>query len=482
MSAPMKLSILNGRLIDPAGGLTPADGSVPTGGSMPSRGVAPRAGFAPGGGSVPGDGSGIGCALHIAGARIVGIGEAPAGFVADHMVDARGCIVAPGLLDLAARLREPGYEYKATLESEIQAAVAGGVTGLACPPDTDPVLDEPGLVEMLKYRAQGLHATRVYPVGALTVGLRGEAITEMAELAEAGCVGFSQVLSPILDTQMLMRAMQYAATYGFVVWLHPQDPHLARGGVAHAGPHASRLGLAGVPVIAETIALNTIFDLVRVTGCRVHLCRLSSAAGLELVRRARAEGLPLSCDVAVHHLHITDADIGFFDSNCRVDPPFRSALDRAAIRTALADGTIDAICSDHTPVDDDGKQLPFGEAEPGVTGLELLLPLTLKWAEESGVSLERALSRITCGAASVLGVAEATGRLEVGGAADLCIFDPHESWTVSSAVLHSQGTHTPYLGHELQGRVRLTLIGGRIVYQRNVGDDAAMRAGSPNPE
>ena len=402
------------------------------------------------------------CDVHVAEGRIVAIGEAPSGFVADRVIDGAGCRVMPGVVDLAARLREPGFEYKATLESEMQAALAGGVTTLACPPDTDPVLDEPGLVEMLKHRARGIDGAHLFPVGALTVGLKGETITEMAELVEAGCIGFSHALAPIADTQVLMRAMQYASTFGYCVWLHPQDPQLARGGVAHAGPYASRLGLSGVPVIAETVALHTIFELMRVTGCRVHLCRLSSAAGLELVRRARAEGLPVTADVAIHHVHLIDVDVGFFDSNCRVDPPFRAQRDRDAIRAALIDGTIDAICSDHTPVDDDAKQLPFGEAEPGVTGLELLLPLTFKWAAEAGVPLAHALSKLTQGPAAILG--QVGGSLEVGAPADLCVFNPDEHWVVSRGSLLSQGSHTPFLGRELLGRVNATLVGGRLVY------------------
>jgi dihydroorotase len=430
----MRLSILNARLIDPASGLDIAPGPA--------------------------------SALHVRDGGIVALGDPPPAFSADREVDATGCIVCPGLVDLAARLREPGYEYRATLESEMGAAIAGGITALACPPDTDPPLDEPGLVEMLKHRARGIEGARLYPVGALTVGLRGEIITEMAELVEAGCVGFSQALAPVTDTQVLLRAMQYAQTYGYTVWLHPQDPHLARGGVAHAGPFASRLGLPGVPVIAETVALNTIFDLVRATGCRVHLCRLSSAAGLDLVRRARAEGLPVSCDVAIHHVHLIDLDIGYFDSNCRVDPPFRSQRDREAIRAALVDGTIDAICSDHTPVDDDAKQLPFGEAEPGVTGLELLLPLTLKWAREAGVAMPQALARLTSGPAAVLALSGAGASLSVGAVADLCVFDPSEPWVPTRATLRSQGTHTPYIGRELEGRVSFTMVGGRIVWER----------------
>lgn len=426
----MRLSVLNGRVVDPA---SASDRSAD---------------------------------LHVADGRIVAIGAAPPGFRADRTLDASGLVVAPGLVDLAARLREPGFEYKATLESEMRAALAGGVTSLSCPPDTDPPLDEPGLVEMLKYRARGLDQARLYPLGALTVGLKGEVLTEMAELAEAGCIGFSQAGAPIVDTQVLRRAMLYANTYGFTVWVRPQDPHLARGGVAHSGPVAARMGLAGIPVCAETIALHTILDLARDTGCRVHLCRMSSAAGLELVRSAKAEGLPVSADVAVHHLHLIDVDIGYFDSQYRVDPPFRSQRDRDAIRAALADGTLDAICSDHTPVDDDAKQLPFAEAEPGVTGLELLLPLTLKWARETRTGLLAALGKVTAGASAVLGPSAAGGRIAVGAPADLCVFDPEEHWTVMPEALASQGRHTPYLGMELNGRARITVVDGRVAFER----------------
>ena len=426
----MRLSIVNGRVVDPASGFDRrAD-------------------------------------VHAADGCVVAIGAAPPGFRSERTLDAAGLVVAPGLVDLAARLREPGFEYRATLESEMRAALAGGVTSLSCPPDTDPPLDEPGLVEMLKHRARGLDQAHLYPLGALTVGLKGEVITEMAELAEAGCVGFSQAGAAIVDTQVLMRAMQYATTFGFTVWVQPQDPHLARGGVAHSGAVAARLGLAGIPVAAETIALNTIFDLVRDTGCRVHLCRLSSAAGLQLVRRAKAEGLPVSADVAVHHLHLIDVDIGHFDSQYRVDPPFRSQRDRDAIRAALADGTLDAICSDHTPVDDDAKQLPFAEAEPGVTGLELLLPLTLKWARETRTDLLSALARLTVGSSAVLGLAGVAGRIEVGAPADLCVFDPEQPWTVTREGLVSQGRHTPYLGLEVAGRVRFTIVDGRVAFER----------------
>ncbi|KDP87517.1 dihydroorotase [Cupriavidus basilensis] len=400
--------------------------------------------------------------LYIAAGKVVGVGSAPADFHANKTIDATGLIVCPGLVDLSARLREPGYEYKATLESEVAAATAGGVTSLVCPPDTDPVLDEPGLVEMLKYRARTLNQTHVYPLGALTLGLKGETLTEMSQLTEAGCIGFSQAEAPIRNTQVLLRALQYAQTFGFTVWLRPEDPYLG-GGVAASGAVASRLGLSGMSVIAETVRLHTIFELMRSSGARVHLCRLSSAAGIELVRQAKREGLAVSCDVNIHHVSLTDMDIGYFNSQMRFSPPLRSARDRDAIVAGLADGTIDALCSDHTPVDDDEKLLPFAEASPGATGLELLLPLTLRWAEEHKVPLSKALARITAEPARVLGLA--AGTLSAGSAADICIFHPEQEWKVERRALKSQGKNSPWLGYEMRGRVRATLVGGHVVYE-----------------
>ncbi len=401
--------------------------------------------------------------------RIIAIGRVPDDFLPNKTIDANGCIVAPGLVDLAARLREPGYEHEGMLESEMAAAVAGGVTSLVCPPDTDPVLDEPGLVEMLKMRAEKLHQARVFPLGALTRGLAGEVLTEMAELTEAGCVGFSQAEVPLLNTQVLQRAMQYAATYGYTVWLRPQELWLGKG-VAASGALATRLGLSGVPVAAETIALHTIFELMRSTGVRVHLCRISSAQGLALVRKAKDDGLPVSCDISINSLHLTDTDIGYFDSRMRLNPPLRQQRDRDALREGLADGTVDALASDHTPVDEDAKTLPFAEAEPGATGLELLLGLSLKWGQESGVGLTRALAVLTSEPARVLGSALGTlqasaGQLVAGGVADLCIFDPLAAWVVQPDALRSQGKHTPFSGYELPCRVRCTIVGGHVAFE-----------------
>ncbi len=409
------------------------------------------------------------CDVAVAAGRLVAINQVEADFHPQRVIDAKGCIVMPGLVDLAVRLREPGHEHARMLHSEMAAAVAGGVTSLVCPPDTDPVLDEPGLVEMLKFRAEKLHQSRVFPLGALTRNLEGEVLTEMSALTEAGCVGFSQAEVPLSNTQVLQRALQYASTFGYTVWLRPQELYLGKG-VAASGPLATRLGLGGVPVAAETIALHTIFELVRATGARVHICRLSSAAGVELVRRAKSEDLPVTCDVSINSLHLTDADIGFFDSRARLNPPLRQQRDRDALRAALADGTIDALVSDHTPVDEDAKTLPFAEAEAGATGLELLLSLALKWSEDA--TLMRALAVLTSEPSRVLGASLGAlqadaGHLRIGGVADLCIFDPQAEWVVQPDALRSQGKHTPFGGYALPGQVRYTLVGGHVAYDAN---------------
>jgi dihydroorotase len=390
-------------------------------------------------------------------------------FSPDVTIDATGCIVLPGLVDLAVRLREPGHEHEGMLASEMAAAVAGGVTSVVCPPDTEPVLDEAGLVEMLRHRAEQLKQARLFPLGALTRNLEGEVLTEMLHLTQAGCIGFSQAEVPLANTQVMLRALQYASTFGYTVWLRPQELHLGKG-VAASGPMATRLGLSGVPVAAETIALHTIFELVRATQARVHLCRISSAAGVALVRQAKAEGLPITADVSINSLHLTDIDIGYFDSRMRLNPPLRHQRDRDALRAGLADGTIDALVSDHTPVDEDAKALPFAEAEPGATGLELLLSLAYKWAQDSGIALNQALGVVTHRPAAVAGsalgpMAASAGRLVIGGAADLCIFDPNAAWTVQASALRSQGHHTPFAGYELPGRVRATFVGGHFAFQ-----------------
>ena len=429
----MKLLIQNGRVIDPASGF---DQTVD---------------------------------VAIAAGRIVAMGQAPDGFTPNRVIDAKGCIVAPGFVDLAARLREPGQEHAGMLESELAAAVAGGVTSLVCPPDTQPVLDEPGLVEMLRYRAEKLNLARVLPLGAFTVGLKGDVLTEMGQLTAAGCVGFSQAEVPIPSTQVLQRALQYASTFGFTVWLRPQELHLGKG-VAASGPLATRMGLSGVSVAAETIALHTIFELVRSTRARVHLCRISSAQGVELVRQAKAEGLPVTADVSINSLHLTDADMGYFDSRARLTPVLRQQRDRDALRAGLADGTLDVLVSDHTPVDADAKALPFAEAEAGATGLELLWSLALKWGQDAQLPVTDVLSRITADPARVLGsslgsLQDSVGHLAVGGLADVCVLSTEGHWLVGDAALRSQGKSTPFSGYELPGRVLATVVGGQVAFE-----------------
>lgn len=393
--------------------------------------------------------------LFVADGQIAGVGTPPAGFEASNVIDASGLVVCPGLVDLAARLG-------ASLESELGAALAGGVTSVACPPDMDPPLDEPGLVEMLARRAESLALSHVYPVGALTQGLAGTRLAEMNELAEAGCVAFSQADEALADNTVLLRALQYAATFDLPVWLRPQDTSLARHGVAHDGEIATRLGLPGIPALAETIAVSTILLMVAETGARVHLCRLSAGESVELVRDAKDRGLPVTCDVSAHHVHLSEMDIGYFDAHCRLTPPLRSARDRDALVRGLADGTIDAVCSDHCPMAEDGKEVPFGEATPGATALELLLPLTLRWG--GGADLAATLRPVTVAPARILGLPAPS--LELGARADLCIFDPAAWWRVGPDTLRSRGRNTPFTGYEVQGRVRCTLVGGRVVFEQ----------------
>jgi dihydroorotase len=393
--------------------------------------------------------------VFIADGKIVGLGNL-ADFSADRVIDAQGLVIAPGLIDLSARF--------SAADRELRAAVAGGVTTLCCPPDTSPALDEPGLVERLKLRVAALAMTQVAPIGALTQHLGGERPADMVALARAGCVAFSQASRALPDNETLLRCLQYAATFNLPVWLQALDAVLSRGGVAHDGEVASRLGLPGIPLAAETIAVTTLLDLARLAGARLHLTRVSSAEAVRRISAARAAGQPVTCDVSIQHLHLADADIGFFDANTRLTPPLRAPEDRDALQSALARGDIDAVCSDHTPVSEDGKALPFAEAEPGASAVELLLPLTLGWARANGVSLAAALRKISTSPAAIAGL-DARG-LRIGGDADLCAFDPDESWTVTPTTLISRGRNSPFMGRELRGRVRYTVVGGRVAFER----------------
>ena len=401
--------------------------------------------------------------VFIAGGRIAGIGRAPEGFAVERLIDACDRIVCPGLIDLCARLREPGQEHKASIASETRAAAAAGITTLVCPPDTDPAIDEPSVVEWIRRRAKAAGQARVLTLGALTYRLRGERLAEMAALKDAGCVGVSDGGRPIANTLVLRRALEYAATFDLTVFLTPLDPWLGHG-VAHEGQVATRMGLPGIPAAAETGALARDLELVRDIGARVHFGRLSCARSAELIARARAEGLPVTADVAAHHLHLTEIDLAGFDSQCHVLPPLRGSRDRDALRAGLADGALGALCSDHQPHEPDAKRAPFGDTEPGISGLDTLLGLSLRLVRDGVLPLAAALERLTCGPARILGLDG--GHLGVGAPADICIFDPEAAWRVAADALRSRGQNSPFLGWELLGQVTHTLLEGRIVYER----------------
>lgn len=395
---------------------------------------------------------------------IAGIGKAPDGFKADKVIDAAGKVVCPGLVDLRARPREPGLEYKASIESETTAAVAAGITTFCCPPDTHPVIDTPAMAQMIQHRAWRFGKAFIHPLGALTRGLKGEQLSDMEALDEAGCVGFTNAMTPIRDTLVMRRALEYAASFELTVLLHSQDPWLGEGGCAHEGEVATRLGLPGIPESAETVGVGRDLALIEQTGVRAHFCQLSSARAIDMVERAQQRGLPVSADVTAHHLHLTENDIQFFNTQCHVLPPLRSETDRDALRTAVERDIVTVVCSDHQPHEPDAKLAPFSESEPGISGLETLLPMTLRMVNDQGMDLSRAIACLTSGPASVIGVD--TGNLGVGATADVCIFDPEASWKLTPDNLVSRGKNSPFIGQTLTGQVMYTLVGGRIEYQR----------------
>ena len=398
--------------------------------------------------------------LAIADGKVVAVGPSIGDFHADRQIDAKGLVVCPGLIDLCARLREPGQEHTATIASETRAAAAGGITTLVCPPDTDPVIDEPAVAELIRDRWQAAGHARVLPVGALTVGLAGRQLAELATLTEAGCVAIGDGGRPLTDTLVLRRALKYAAGFDLTVMLTPLDPWLAANGCAHDGPVADRLGLTGIPVAAESARLARDLDLIADLGVRLHVGRLSSRRAVELVGMARQRGLTVSADVSAHQLHLTEHDLGRFDSACHVLPPLRSTTDRDSLRTGLADGTISALCSDHQPLDADAKQNPFADTAPGIAGLDTLLVLGLALVDDQTLTLPTLIARLTAGPAAVLGLD--SGHLAVGAVADVCVFDTnpaHRHWL-------SAGRNSPFRDHKLSGRVCHTLLAGRPVYDQ----------------
>lgn len=404
--------------------------------------------------------------VFIAGGAIAALGEPPSSeWTADAEINADGCIVCPGLIDMSVHMREPGLEHKATIASETRAAAAGGVTTVCCPPDTDPVIDTPAVVELIRHRAAVAGYSRVFTLGALTQGLAGEHLSEMAALKTAGCCGVSNALRPLRNTQVERRAMEYAASFGLTVFLSAEDPWLKNGGCAHEGAVASRLGLPGIPLAAETAAVAKYLALIEQTGVRVHFCRLTTARSVQMVARAQYDGLPVTADVGIPYLFLTENDILDFDSQCHLDPPLRTQADRDALRAALSRGTLSALCSDHQPHEPDAKLAPFPDTAPGISGIETLLPLTLRLVDESVLTLNEAIERLTDGPARILELAtRGLGGFAVGAPADITVFDLDSHWRVDSENLLSTGHNTPFGGWELRGRVMHTLVAGKQVY------------------
>ena len=398
----------------------------------------------------------------VANGRVVAVGRSADDFSADIELDAGGLYVIPGLIDLNTRLREPGEEFKATIDSECRAAAAGGITTLCCPPDTDPVIDTPAVIELIRHRAQQTGAARVVSLGALTRGLQGEHLSEMAALQRAGCVGVSNALKPLASTYIQRRAFEYAATFGLTVFLHADDTALSAKGCMHEGQLSTRLGLPGIPEAAETVAVARDLALIQQTGVRAHFCRLTTQRAVRMVARARFDDVPVSADVAIPNLYLTELDTIDFGADYHFIPPLRTQEDRDGLLEGLHSGVLSALCSDHQPHEADAKLAPFPATEPGASGLDSLLSLTLKLVEENHLLLPDAIARVTSGPASILNIPY--GELSIGRAADICILDPNATWRLDETSMHSMGKNTPFRGWELPGRVRYTLRDGHIIF------------------
>ena len=401
--------------------------------------------------------------LYIMKGRIAAIGDAPEGFIADEEIDASDQIVCPGLIDLSAHLREPGHTQKGTIASETAAAAAGGITTLVASPNTHPVVDSTAVAELIQDRASDAGMSRVLPMGALTQGLKGEQLAPLHALASAGCIGFTNARQPIDSSLVLTRTLEYAATHDLLVVFQAQDRALAAGGCMHEGTTSTRLGLNGIPAVAETIEVSRCLLLVEETGVRAHFGQLSNAQSVLLIQQAKERGLNVTADVAIHNLLLTDDNIDGFNSLFHVIPPLRSQLDRAGLRQGIVTDTINAICSDHQPQDAIAKEAPFAATEPGISGLETLLPLSLMMVEQQLIELPQLIEKLTCGPARVLGIE--AGTLEPGTDADICVFDPNRPWTVTQNTLKSRGKNTPFINCELKGRVTMTILDGKPVYR-----------------
>lgn len=403
--------------------------------------------------------------VYISDGKIIAIGEQLDGFDADKTIDATGLIVSPGLIDLSVRVREPGQEHTATILTETKAAAAGGITTVCVPPDTAPVIDNPTVVELIDDRAKKSGRSMVLTMGAMTQNLGSELLAEMARLKAAGCVGISNGLSPIKNSVIMQRAMSYAATLDMTVFITASDPWLQSQGCVHEGAISSRLGLGGIAESAETIAVSRDLILIEQTGVRAHFHNLSTGKAVKLIREAQNRGLPVTADVSAHHLHLSEHDLGNYDALSHVLPPFRSIRDREQLQQGVRDGVISAISSHHQPLDKDDKLGPFAETKPGISGLETLLPLTMKLVEDDEVNLHTALAALTCNPADILGIN--SGQLKVGAVADICLIDPDSDYECQPLNFVSAGKNSPFEGWLFNHQVSHTLFHGRLVHERD---------------
>ncbi|AWM79643.1 dihydroorotase [Gammaproteobacteria bacterium ESL0073] len=400
--------------------------------------------------------------IHIENGKIIAIGDKPTGFIADQVIEAKGLVAAPGLVDLSVNLCEPGYSRKGTVATETLAAVASGVTALCCPPHTKPIADTTAVLDLILEKSREANLSKVFPIAALTKGCEGSQLSEMVTLAEAGCIAFTNGLAEVESNRVLRRALEYAATFDFQVTFTSQDSKLAEGGVAHEGSIANFLGLAGIPETAETVALSRNLLLVEQTGVRAHFSQLTSARSVELIAAAQARGLNVTADVALYQLILTDESLSDFSSLYYVQPPLRTLKDRDALREGVKSGVIQAIASHHQPHEKDAKSAPFAETEPGISSVEILLPLAMTLVDEGLLDLPTLLARLTSGPASALRLP--VGDLAIGKAADIVLFDPKTS-TIVGEHWHSKGKNCPFIAHCLPAKVKTTFVDGRIVYQ-----------------
>ncbi|MBF0185511.1 MAG: dihydroorotase [Magnetococcales bacterium] len=379
-----------------------------------------------------------------------------------RIIEAEGLVVAPGLVDMHVHLREPGQEYKEDIASGTRAAAAGGVTSVACMPNTQPVADDLSVIGYIQERARQTGVVRVFPVGAITKGLQGQVLTEMGLLQRAGCVAFSDDGRPVSDSAVMRKALEYARMFDALLIQHAEEPSLSGNGCMHEGVVSTRLGLAGIPSAAESVMVDRDIRLVALTGGRYHVAHVSTREAVEAVRRARQERLPVSCEVTPHHFSLTDEAVIGYDTDAKMSPPLRGGVDRQAVLDGLAQGVITVIATDHAPHDEENKRVEFCRAANGVIGLETMLPVTLELVRDGVMSLSACLAAMSYHPARLLGIPH--GTLAVGAAADVVLFDPEESWTVDARQMRSKSKNSCFHGRRVKGRVKQTIVGGRIVY------------------